>query len=117
MLPKVEASAAQKAAPAPGVNRKDQRRQEAEARELRSKVLKPLEAEFESLEAKIAELEGKQSEWTQKLSDPAISADAEAFRNASNEVAKIAGELETSYTRWGALSEEIERTKARLGDA
>lgn len=98
------------------VNRKEQRRLEAEARELRSKVLKPLETEFQALEGKIAQLEANQHEWTQKLSDPAISSDPEKFRTTSNEVAKIATELETSYTRWGALSEEIDRTKARLGE-
>jgi ATP-binding cassette subfamily F protein 3 len=113
VLPKADASSP-KAAAAPNVNRKEQRRLEAEARELRSKVLKPLEAEFESLETKIAQLEKSQSEGTAKLSDPAIVSDADQFRSVSNEVAKIAAALETSYSRWGALSEEIERIKARI---
>ncbi|WAC21920.1 ABC-F family ATP-binding cassette domain-containing protein [Luteolibacter sp. SL250] len=119
VLPKVEAAAAASQPPAsqPGVNRKEQRRQEAEARELRSKVLKPLETEFEALEIKIAELESEQAKLTEKLSDPAVSGDPTAFRNATNDVAKVGSALETSYSRWGALSEEIDRTKARLGDA
>jgi ATP-binding cassette, subfamily F, member 3 len=114
--PKIEAASTKGTSTPPGVNRKDQRRQEAEARELRSKVLKPLETEFEALEAKIAQLESSQTEWTAKLSDPAIVGQPEQFRYATNEVAKIASALEISFTRWGALSEEIERIKARLGE-
>ncbi|HVJ45539.1 MAG TPA: ABC transporter C-terminal domain-containing protein, partial [Luteolibacter sp.] len=102
--------------PTPSLNRKDQRRQEAEARELRSKVLKPLEAEFEALELKIAELEKGQADWTAKLSDPSVVGTADQFRHTSNQVAKIAASLETAYGNWSALSEEIERIKARIGD-
>jgi ATP-binding cassette subfamily F protein 3 len=121
VLPKVEAAPAASPAPQqqasqPGVNRKDQRRQEAEAREMRAKVLKPLEKEFEELEARIATQEADQAKWTEKLSDPAVSADPDQFRQASNEVAKVSTALETSYSRWGALSEEIDRIKARLGE-
>jgi len=117
-LPKVNTvPSPEKQASVPGVNRKEQRRQEAEARELRSKVLKPLETEFANLEVKIAELESEQAKLTAKLSDPAISGDPTVFRNATNQVAKVGSALEISYSRWGALSEEIDRTKARLGDA
>ena len=118
VLPKAAATASipEKQSSVPGVNRKEQRRQEAEARELRSKVLKPLEAEFEALETRIAALEAEQAKWTQKLSDPAVNADPAIFRQATNEVEKVAGALETAYSRWGALSEEIERIKARIGE-
>ncbi len=111
------APAQQKSSSTPGVNRKEQRRQEAEARELKSKVLKPLETEFAALEIKIAELEANQAKWTQKLSDEKVVADANQFRQASNEVAKAGSALEIAYSRWGALSEEIERLKARIGNA
>jgi ATP-binding cassette subfamily F protein 3 len=99
---------------APVVNRKEQRRIEAEARELRSKVLKPLEAEFASVEAKIAELEAAQATLTAGLSSPDLAADADKFRQATQAVAKITDALEKAYSRWGALSEEIDRMKARL---
>ncbi|NJM38336.1 MAG: ABC-F family ATP-binding cassette domain-containing protein [Akkermansiaceae bacterium] len=95
----------------PGVNRKEQRRIEAEARELKSKVLKPLETEFTALEAKIAELEGAQTTLTQQLS----TADPSKLRETTNAVEKIAKSLETSYYRWGQLSDEIEKVKMKLG--
>jgi ATP-binding cassette, subfamily F, member 3 len=99
----------------PGVNRKEQRRIEAEQREIRSKVLKPLEAEFEALETRIAELEGAQATLTTQLSDESVVNDPTRFREVTNAVDKLAKSLETSYSRWGALSEEIERLRVKLG--
>ncbi len=99
----------------PGVNRKEQRRIEAEAREIRSKVLKPLEAEFETLEGKIAELESAQATLTQQLSSDEVANTSGKLREVTNAVEKLSKSLETSYSRWGALSEEIERIKVKLG--
>jgi ATP-binding cassette subfamily F protein 3 len=99
----------------PGVNRKEQRRIEAEQREIRSKVLKPLETEFTALEAKIAELEGAQATLTQQLSSEEVSNNPGKLREVTNAVDKLAKSLEVSYTRWGALSEEIERIRVKLG--
>jgi ATP-binding cassette subfamily F protein 3 len=99
----------------PGVNRKEQRRIEAEQREIRSKVLKPLETEFAALEIKIAELEGAQATLTQQLSSEEVGNNPGKLREVTNAVDKLAKALETSYSRWGALSEEIERLRAKLG--
>jgi ATP-binding cassette subfamily F protein 3 len=99
----------------PGVNRKEQRRIEAEAREMKSKVLKPLEAEFEALEVRIAELEGAQATLTQQLSSEAVTLDTGKLREVTHAVDKLAKSLETSYYRWGQLSDEIEKVKVKLG--
>ncbi len=99
----------------PGVNRKEQRRIEAEQREIRSKVLKPLETEFTALEAKIAELEGAQATLAAQLSSEEVSNNPGKLREVTNAVDKLAKSLEVSYTRWGALSEEIERLRTKLG--
>jgi ATP-binding cassette subfamily F protein 3 len=99
----------------PGVNRKEQRRIEAEAREIKSKVLKPLETEFSALEIKIAELEAAQTTLTQQLSSEAVANNPGKLREVTNAVEKLAKSLETSYSRWGALSEEIDRLRTKLG--
>ncbi|MFT3991416.1 MAG: ABC-F family ATP-binding cassette domain-containing protein [Luteolibacter sp.] len=112
--PKAAAASATPAAAKPTGNRKDQRRQEAEAREIRSKVLRPLETEFEALEAKIAELETSQAKLTADLSDDAVSSDAAKLREVTNAVEKTTKALEHSYSRWGELSDEIEKVKAKL---
>ena len=97
------------------ISRKDQRRVEAEARELRSKTLKPRETELAALEAKIAELEAAQVTLTQHLSSDACVAGADLLRETSNAVEKVTQALATSYSRWGDLSAEIEILRAKLG--
>jgi len=78
-------------------------------------VLKPLEAEFATLEAKIAELEAAQATLTQRLSSEEVTNDSAKMRDASNASDKLAKSLETAYYRWGQLSDEIEKVKAKLG--
>ena len=99
----------------PGVNRKEQRRIEAEQREIRSKVLKPLENEFVLVEAKIAELEAAQATLASQLSSESVMNHPGQLREVTNAVDKTAKLLEVSYTRWSALSEEIERLRNKLG--
>ncbi len=107
--------ASSKSSNSASISRKDQRRAEAEARETRNKVLKPLENELEALEAKIAEFESAQATLTAALSNPEIAADPDKFREATHAVATITTKLENSYSRWGELSDEIEKVKAKLG--
>ena len=99
----------------PGVNRKEQRRIEAEAREIKSKVLKPLEIEFSALEAKIAEIETAQTALAQQLTSDAVTGNPTKLREMTNSVEKLAKSLEICYSRWGALSEEIERLRTQHG--
>jgi ATP-binding cassette subfamily F protein 3 len=103
------------AKPPPNASRKDQRRAEAEARGLRNKLLKPLESELEALEANIAELEAAQATLTAALSNPETAADPDRFREATQAVAAITNKLENHYSRWGELSDEIEKVSAKLG--
>jgi ATP-binding cassette subfamily F protein 3 len=104
-----------KAESIPGVNRKDQRRLEALAREARTKILTPLEKELESLEEKIAEQEVAQSTLTAALSNDDISGDAEKLRSTTNAVEKVTKTLDLAYTRWSSLTDEIEQVKAKHG--
>ena len=97
------------------MNRKEQRRIEAEQREIRSKVLKPLETKFTALEARIAELEAAQATLTAQLSSEEVGNNPGKLREVTNAVDKLAKSLEVSYSRWGALSEEIERLKTKHG--
>jgi len=98
-----------------GGNRKEQRRLEAAQREKRSKVLKPLELEFEAVEKKIAELEGAQATLTQQLSSQEVAADPEKFRQVSEAISRLAKSLENGYSRWDELSDEIDKVKKELG--
>lgn len=103
------------AASASNANRKDQRRLEAEQRQKRTQVLKPLENELAALETKIAELEGAQATLTDHLSDSSIAADPDKFRQATQAVANVTQSLEVAYSRWSELSDQIEKLQAQLG--
>ena len=98
-----------------GGNRRGQRRLEAEAREARNKVIKPLETELETLEAKIAELEGAQATLTQALSNPETAADPDRFQQATHAVANVTQALEAAYSRWAELSDDLEKARAKYG--
>jgi ATP-binding cassette subfamily F protein 3 len=116
-------AAASKSAPAakasavtqPGVSRKDQRRAEAEARDQRNKLLKPLETELAALEIKIAELEAAQATLNTALTSEEVISQPDKLRETSNAISKITHSLETAYSRWGVLTDEIEKVKAKLG--
>ena len=44
-----------------------------------------------------------------------ISGDADKLRQTTNAVEKVSKTLELAYTRWSALTEEIEQVKAKHG--
>ena len=99
----------------PGVNRKEQRRLEAQAREARSKILTPLAKELTKLEEKIAEQEAAQATLTTALSSDETSGNAEKLRQTTNAVEKITHTIALASPRWSALTEEIETVKAKHG--
>ncbi|BCX49722.1 ABC transporter ATP-binding protein [Haloferula helveola] len=109
-------SSAKTSAPASpsGVNRKEQKRLEAELRQKRSRLLKPLESELETLESKISELEGAQATLTAALSSESVAADPDKLRETANAVQQITEKLDKAYTRWGELSDEIEKVRSTL---
>jgi ATP-binding cassette subfamily F protein 3 len=98
----------------PSPTRKDQRRADAELRQKRARLLKPLESELDQLEASIAGFEQAQTTLTGHLSDPTVAADPDRFRETSLAVQQVTASLEAAYTRWGDLSGEIERLRDQL---
>jgi ATP-binding cassette subfamily F protein 3 len=100
--------------PVAAPSRKDQKRIEAEQRQLRTQVLKPLEDELVTLEKRIADLETAQANSTADLSKPEVVASPAKFRLVSNTVEQVTQRLESSITRWEVLTEEIEQVKAKL---
>jgi ATP-binding cassette subfamily F protein 3 len=95
-------------------NRKDQRKLEAEIRNQRNKVLKPLQEELESVEGKIAEMEKAQATLTQHLSSEEVAGDPQKFRETTNALEKITQNLEIAFSRWGEITAAIEAAEAKL---
>jgi ATP-binding cassette subfamily F protein 3 len=90
-------------------------RAEAEARDQRNKLLKPLETELAALEIKIAELEAAQATLNAALTSEELISQPDKLRETSNAISKITHALENAYSRWGELTDEIEKVKAKLG--
>ncbi|MBK1827950.1 ABC-F family ATP-binding cassette domain-containing protein [Haloferula rosea] len=99
-----------------GANRKEQRKLEAQKRQQRAQLLKPLESELETLEASIGEYEGAQATLTAALSSEEVASDPDKLQQTAAAVQQITEKLETAYSRWGTLSDEIEKVKEKLGD-
>ncbi len=98
-----------------GVNRKEQRKIEAEKRKKRNDVLKPLQAKLEKSEELISELEAAQATLTQHMSDPSVTGDANKLQEASNAYLSISEKLEHTYTLWGEINEQIEKFEKEFG--
>ena len=101
---------------ATGGNRKEQRRREAELRQKRNKILKPLEDRLESLESRISELEEAKGTLTQHLEKPEIAGDAEELRKTTNAYQSLADQLEKAYSDWSTLSDEVEEARAEFAE-
>jgi protein subunit release factor A len=77
-------------------------------------VLKPLQEELTSVEAKIAEMEKAQASLTQHLSSEEVAASPQKFRETTNALEKITQSLEIAYSKWGELTAAIEAAEAKL---
>lgn len=76
VVAKTQAQAQSSGDKASRADEKERKRREAEIRQKKSKLLKPLRDRIAALEQQIEALENQQRETTEKLSDPAVYADA-----------------------------------------
>ncbi|MCB1065446.1 MAG: ABC-F family ATP-binding cassette domain-containing protein [Verrucomicrobiae bacterium] len=98
-----------------GASRKEQRKREAQLRQKKAEVMKPLNQRLEKAEASIAALEEEKSALTAKLVDPEFfKAQPEEAKVASERLHQLEAELETVYSAWSTVSEEIETAEAKF---
>ncbi|MGJ8656239.1 MAG: ABC-F family ATP-binding cassette domain-containing protein [Akkermansiaceae bacterium] len=91
------------------ISRKDQRKRDADIRQQRNSILKPLETELETLEAAIAEIEAGQATLTKHMSTPEISTNGEKMQEASIAYQALSDKLEKTYSNWTEVSDKIEK--------
>ncbi|MFO0683012.1 MAG: ABC-F family ATP-binding cassette domain-containing protein [Sandaracinus sp.] len=107
------AAAAPAPTPAP-VDEKQRRREEAQKREQRNKVIAPLKKKVEELELRIAEIETKQAERNAKLCDPAASlTDKERFALLDG-LQVDQGKLDELTERWEHVQKELDEKEKAL---
>lgn len=102
------------AEPGAGLDRKARRRMEAEIRQKKTRLLRPLQEKLELLEEEIACLETEKTEITTQLERPEVAADTEAVMELTSRFQQTDRQLETCFTQWADLSEKIEETEARI---
>ena len=101
---------------APQLSSKERRKRDAAIREKRNKLLKPLQNEFDSVEKQIADLEAAQSTISAHLEKPEVAGDADELRKATNAYEQASQKLETAYSKWETLSDQIEKLEAELAE-
>ena len=89
-------------------------RVEAEIRQKKTRLLRPLQEKLELLEEEIARLETEKTEITSQLERPEVAADTEAVMELTSRFQQTDRQLETCFTQWADLSEKIEETEARI---
>ncbi len=98
-------------------NRKEQRRLEAQRRQQRSKVLKPLQEKLETVETLIAKLEGEKPELLAKLGDADFfKSEPDLARVTAHRFKDLEYEMQKAYSDWDTISEDLERAEAELNN-
>ncbi|MCB9476125.1 MAG: ATP-binding cassette domain-containing protein [Deltaproteobacteria bacterium] len=105
------------APPAERVDKKEARRQAAEKRAKEKEVLGPLEKSVKDLEKRIEALEAEQAAMGAQLADPDFYNDGERSREVINRYGVNKTKLEELMARWEHKTEELERERARIGEA
>jgi ATP-binding cassette subfamily F protein 3 len=89
------------------INRKDQKRIEAELRQQKHNATKNLVKEISSWEIKISSYENLVKDLERKLADPSIYSDGDAAKDITNRFNKAKSELEQANKKWEKLTEKL----------
>jgi ATP-binding cassette subfamily F protein 3 len=92
---------------APPSSEKDRKRAEAEARNARYRLEKPIREEIARLEARIATLEAEEREATAALADPALYEDFARAKPLIDRQRAAKEELEARYAEWESAQERL----------
>ncbi|MFD2368269.1 ATP-binding cassette domain-containing protein [Pseudoduganella sp. GCM10020061] len=97
-------------APPPAIDRRDQKRQEAEQRQRMAAIRKPLESKIKKLEEQIARLNAKKSEVDAQLADEAIYdvSNKDKLKSLLNDQAYVSKDIVQLEEEWLALQEQLE---------
>jgi ATP-binding cassette subfamily F protein 3 len=94
---------------------KERKRQEAEERQQRYRLVKPVKDAIAATEASIEEKERRLRECEHRLEDPGLYRDGDRAREATMTYQALKRELEDEYHRWNDLTRELERLSGLEG--
>jgi ATP-binding cassette subfamily F protein 3 len=95
---------------------RDRKRQEAEERQQRYRLVKPVRDSIEKIEQAIERKEQRLRECEHLLEDPDLYRDGERAREVTTEYQALKRDLEGDYHRWNDLTRELERLSGHGGD-
>ncbi len=90
------------------LSRKAQRQRDAEKRKIRNKTLGPLKKQSEEAEKKVEQLEVKKTDLEEKMADPDLYQDQEAWTSTSKEYDETTRRLTRWYEKWETVQEKLE---------
>jgi ATP-binding cassette subfamily F protein 3 len=90
------------------LSRKEQRKQEAKKRTERNKTLGPLKRQSEEAEKKVEQLETQKTVLEEKMADPELYQDQEAWASTSKEYDDTSRKLTRWYEKWETAQEKLE---------
>lgn len=96
------------------LTRKEQRQIEGRIRQEKSKRVKPLKDKLQEIEDEIEAIETRFKELEELMADPDFVADKEKVREASEEYREKKARLESLYTQWSEVSDEMERVEKAI---
>jgi ATP-binding cassette subfamily F protein 3 len=96
-------------------DRREQKRRDAEERQLQAAARKPLESRLKRLEEQLAKLNARKSTIETQLVDPALYTEAQkdSLKNLIVDQAYVARELEQLEAEWIALQEQLDTTAVK----
>ncbi|HSJ01366.1 MAG: ABC-F family ATP-binding cassette domain-containing protein [Verrucomicrobium sp.] len=104
-----------KAAPRPAEiidnNAKERRRLEAQKRQQRTQILKPLQEKLEKVEEQIAGFEQEKVALTKKMNSEGFGSDAGDVVETTSRFSTVEKALAKAYSEWSDVSEAIERAE------
>ena len=95
---------------------KERKRQEAEERQQRYRLVKPVRDSIEKIELVIERKEQRVRECEHLLEDPELYKDGERAREITTEYLTLKRDLENDYHRWNDLTREMERLSGHGGN-
>ena len=94
------------------LSRKEQRQQDAKERKERNKTLGPLKKQAEEAEKKVEQLEAQKIDLEEKMADPDLYQDQEAWVATSKEYDETSSRLTHWYEKWETAQEKLEEADA-----
>ncbi|MFH1952343.1 MAG: ABC-F family ATP-binding cassette domain-containing protein [Pseudomonadota bacterium] len=96
-------------------DRKKEKRERAEKRQIIYETLKPIQDHLELIEEKIGAFESRQKQMEKMLADPDAFGDKEISVPLLTEYKDIREELDRLFTKWEAGNDKLESAKLKLG--